>query len=155
MRAVGLRLEPDHSEPSADQAGMLTRAEMVICVPEAREQPVAGMASFDKSGGHGLARGIGEFEWYRPPCLLLDDRGTSSDGAIGRDVAETEPHVVAASQLAIDGAAQERQVPRAAGVLELLADRRDVLGLQWWLGADDAAGVPGVTPGQVGFLGKA
>jgi hypothetical protein len=138
VSAEGCCLEVDHLDPSIHQASVLARPDMLARPAPTREQPVVGSsATLLEPGGQGVARRLGDFERHRAACLLLDDSRPRAKGSSWRDIADTEPYQIAPAQLRVDRTVEERQISHAAGVLQLLTNGPDVLGLQRRLGTDD------------------
>ena len=80
----------------------------------------------------------GNFELHGAAGLLLDNRGAPFQRAGRHDVRQPQRHNVAASQLAIQGNVEQRQVTHAALDLKAHADRPDVHGSQGQLGPNNA-----------------
>jgi hypothetical protein len=73
---------------------------------------------------------------------LLDDRRALAKSSAWRDVANSQFHQIAASELGIDSAIEESQISHPVGCPELLSDGPDVLGLEGRLGANNPARIP-------------
>lgn len=75
--------------------------------------------------------------------LALDDRGALLEVAGGVDIGHFEFHQVTATQFAVDGEVEQREVSVVLGDLKANADGPDMLGHQGALLVDDTAFVLG------------
>jgi hypothetical protein len=132
-------LAPLRYTPSA-----LPRSHTTFLPPAGCEQELAGLlAGRPDVVVHRLAGLFGQFEPDRPPGLFLAYGRSIAGITIRCNVLDLESDDIAASQLAVDGQIEHRQITRSLLDLELGPDRPDVFLPQGRLGPYQLSFVPG------------
>jgi len=98
---------------------------------------------FDPCSDGGSGR-LGQFELHWALGLSLHDHRSGQYLIAVRHVPNVQVHQIAATQLAVDRQVEHGKVANLVRVLEMDSDSPDVLGLEWWLLADQLAFVPGL-----------
>jgi hypothetical protein len=79
---------------------------------------------------------------HGPLRLLLDDDGAFCHKATMADIADTQAHQTARSQLAVDGEVEKSELPSSVPNLKAHSNSPDVFQLQWGLLPYELALVP-------------
>ena len=85
---------------------------------------------------------VGQLKPHRPTSLLLPNSRAVHRVAAWRYIVDTNGYHVAATQLAVDGEIEQREIPLATLHLQLGSDRPDMTGPQRRLSANELALVP-------------
>lgn len=134
--------QANSGDPLVDKAGILSRAHVGSVISAARECEILQRATPQFEPFEEARAGVvHQLKLDRPPGLLLNHGGSSSNFPIADDVADPDLHQVAAAQLAIDSEIEEGPVPNASVLIQKKAYRPDLAGLEaaigrvsrWWL----------------------
>ena len=149
MRAIGARFQPDREHPVAHDPGILARgkvwASMETAWPEILTANHFGIV--DPSLQR-LARRVGDLEAHGFARLALRDRSAFFNAARRVHVVHLQANQIAASEFAVDGHVEQREIALVVGHFQPDADGPDMLGKKWPLLADDAAFVQGARVGR-------
>ena len=147
-------IESNATDPIGHQTRVLTRRHALSRPPLPAEEEFAWfLAGGSQVVVNGLPGLLGDFEPDRNAGLFLPDGGAVDGVSMGRDVVDLERHDITASQLAVDGEIEYRQVSSTSFDLEFGPDRPDMLWPQRGLCSNQLAFVPGRTFGGAARIG--
>ena len=128
MRTKRTGIESNATDPIGHQTRILTRRHALSRPPLSAEEEFAWfLAGGSQVVVNGLPGLLGDFEPDRNASLFLPDGGAIDGVSMGRDVVDLERDDITASQLAVDGEIEHRQVSSTSFDLEFGPDRPDML----------------------------
>jgi hypothetical protein len=153
MGAEQVWVQPDAGNPLRYTPSVLPRSHTPLLPSAGCEHEFAGLLTGRPDVVvHCLTSLFRQFEPDRPPGLFLAYGRSIARITIRRNVFDLESDDIAASQLAVDGQIEHREIARSLLDLELGPDRPDVLLPQGRLGPYQLSLVPGY-PLECGSLG--
>lgn len=103
VSSVERRIQPDQRHPGVDEPTVLARSDMIARPGAAREERVfLTRTSLSKPGCKRFPGCVRQFEWYRPPSLLLNNRGSETNSASEDVIPDPKANEIATAQLAVD-----------------------------------------------------
>lgn len=93
MRAIGRVVQPNVLDPVANQAGILSRADVGGAADPAGEYEILNAATaLVQPRDQALSRLLGEFKLHRFSSFLLDDRSPVPSGGVDDELANAQSY---------------------------------------------------------------